>query len=300
MSNLKSALLPNRGVVRVGGPDAKKLLQGILTNDMDLLDGEGAALHSGLLTPQGKILFDFFVVSTAEGYLLEIDGGCAADLVKRLTMYKLRADAAIQDVSANYSVAAIWGEGADRLGNQTGCVHFTDPRHADLGLRLLMGLTNDGALVRLGSDAAGETAFDAHRIALGVPQAGKDFPLGDTFPHEALYDQLNGVSFTKGCFVGQEVVSRMQHRGTARKRVVQVVAETGVLPESGAEVRAGEALIGTLGSTAGERGLALLRLDRAASAKAKGDDVMVGDVAVAIEIPKWAAFTLGASPEEGA
>ena len=291
MSDLKCALLPNRGVIAVSGPDAKKLLQGVVTADMDLLGLASDALHSGLLSPQGKILFDFFIVPHGDGYLIETGKALIPDLVKRLTMYKLRASAEIVDVSADYSVAAVWGANSAAISGHVGCIAFIDPRRPDMGVRLLLTLANDGVLKYIDADAASQPAYDTHRVALGVPEAGKDFLLGDTFPHEALYDQLAGVSFTKGCFVGQEVVSRMQHRGTARKRVVRVVAES-PLPETGTQVRAGSSLIGTLGTVDGTQALAMLRIDRAAEAIAKGETPKAGDAAVEIRIPPWATFSL--------
>ena len=138
--------------------------------------------------------------------------------------------------------------------------------------------------------------YHAHRLALGVPEGGRDYAFGDAFPHEALLDQLHGVSFDKGCYVGQEIVSRMEHRGTARKRIVPVVAEA-ALPGGGYEVRAldpdnGSQLIGLLGSTDGRRGLALLRLDRAAELEAKGVRLTAGDIALRVApLPAWATFT---------
>lgn len=300
MSDLKSALLPNRGVLSLTGTDAHKLLQGVITADMDALGSERSALHSGLLAPQGKILFDFFVVPHADGYLIETDKHQIPDLLKRLNMYKLRAAADIADVSADYTVAALWGTDADKLAGNLGCIAFADPRLPTLGVRLLMTLANDAVLKDLDADAASEPAYDAHRVGLGAPEAGKDFKLGDTFPHEALYDQLGGVSFTKGCYVGQEVVSRMQHRGTARKRVVPVNSSSQALPETGTEVRAGDSLIGTLGTVAGDRALAMLRLDRAGEALQKGETLRAGEVAVTIDIPAWASFRLPeASSEAG-
>ena len=128
-----------------------------------------------------------------------------------------------------------------------------------------------------------------------MPEGGKDYAFGDAFPHEALFDQLNGVSFEKGCYVGQEVVSRMQNRGTARRRIVPVVAEA-ALPASGAAIIAGGVEIGTLGSVAGTRGLAPIRLDRAAEFSEKGETLRAGDVPVRIEIPAWARFSLEAKP----
>ena len=276
-SKNKIALLPDRGVVSVAGADASKLLQGIITNDMALLDSQ-PAIHAGLLSPQGKLLFDFFVVRSADGFLLDVARGKAGDLAKRLTMYKLRAAVTIADASDNYVVAAVFGTGADHAGNTT----FPDPRLGTLGLRALIAK----ALTPISSASAED--YDTHRISLGIPEGGKDFVYGDTFPHEALMDQLHGVSFSKGCYVGQEIVARMEHRGTARKRVVPVVGEQPVT--SSAEIKAGDVVIGTLGSVAGNRGLAMIRLDRAAEFQEKGVRLMAGDVPVRIEKPAWATY----------
>jgi len=295
LSDLKSALLPNRGVIAVTGADAGKLLQGIITADMDSITSDRTSLHTGLLTPQGKILFDFFIVPHADGYLIETGKSQIPDLMKRLLMYKLRAAVDITDASADYTVAAVWGPNSDAIANRVDCVAFVDPRLRELGARLLMTMATDAVLKDLGADAASEPSYDARRVALGVPEAGKDFALGDTFPHEALYDQLGGVSFTKGCFVDQEVVSRMQHRGTARKRVVPVNANS-QLPDTGTEVRGGSSLIGTLGTVAGNRALALLRLDRAAEAIRKGEVLKAGDTAIELHLPAWATFAL---PDDG-
>lgn len=298
MTNGKLALLPNRGVISVTGDDAGKLLQGLITNDMDRLTDRGA-LHAGLLSPQGKILFDFFVVKTENGLLLDTGRHAAPDLAKRLTLYKLRADATIEDVSAKYTVAATWGADVSVPAASTGAIVYADPRLPGLGSRMLVTLTSDWLPNELGFDVATEPEYAAHRIALGVPEAGADFELGDTFVHEALYDQLGGVSFKKGCFVGQEVVSRMQHRGTARKRIVQVKADS-ALPETGSDITAGTAVIGKLGSVDGNSGLALIRIDRAAEALSKNDPVCAGQTPIRIEIPPWAMFKLRAPPADPA
>jgi folate-binding protein YgfZ len=139
-----------------------------------------------------------------------------------------------------------------------------------------------------------ERNYHAFRIGLGVPEGGKDYAFGDAFPHEALFDQLHGVDFAKGCFVGQEVVSRMEHRGTARKRVVPVEG-AGPLPAPGTSIEAAGAAIGTLGSVAGRSGLALIRLDRAEDALARGESLAAGGVAIAIRRPDFARFTMKAN-----
>ena len=292
------ALLADRGVVRVAGEDAEKLLQGVITGDMERLSSQ-PAMHAALLTPQGKILFDFFVVKVPGGYLLEVAADKAAELAKRLAMYKLRAKAEIQDRSAGFRVFAAWGAAPANV-EAAGETHvFPDPRLGALGWRGLTGARLvSGIASALGGVDASPEDYHAHRIALGVPEGGKDYAFGDAFPHEADFDQLAGVSFTKGCFVGQEVVSRMQNRATVRKRIVPVTGEAPLMP--GAEVMAGAAAIGAIGSVAGNQALALVRLDRAAEAAAKGERLTAGGVAIALRKPDWAAFDLAPAIPAGA
>jgi folate-binding protein YgfZ len=277
-SEMNIALLPDRGTVAVQGPDALPLLQGLLTNDTSLL-ASVSAMHAGLLSPQGKILFEFFVVRKDDGVLIDVARDRAADLVKRLSLYKLRANVRIHDVSEDFAVLAAFGPGA-RLD---GPLAYPDPRLADLGWRALVPAREVPA------GTMGAELYHAHRVALGVPEGGSDYAFADAFPHEALFDQLHGVSFTKGCYVGQEIVSRMEHRGTARKRIVPVVADGGAITP-GAPIAIGDVEIGTLGSVAGSRGLALLRLDRAEDAAGKGVPLTAGGVPVRIALPPWAQF----------
>jgi folate-binding protein YgfZ len=287
------AVLEDRGVVSVTGTDAGKLLGGLVTNEMALLDQVPSvgvpALYAALLSPQGKMLFDFLVVKTADGFLLDTAREKAGELVKRLSMYKLRAAVEIRDVSDAYRVSALWGgEPAETSDSYL----FADPRLPALGYRFLADVKAAGG-VSAGTNGAAvpAEAYHAHRIGLGVPEGGRDFAFGDTFSHEALLDQLNGVSFTKGCFVGQEVVSRMQHRTSVRKRVVPVIGDR-ALPEGPLPVLAGEVEIGRLGSVAGSRGLALLRIDRVAEARRDGIAVTVGGVPLNVEVPAFATFRI--------
>ncbi|HVK80690.1 MAG TPA: folate-binding protein [Verrucomicrobiae bacterium] len=284
------ARLPERSTVAVEGPDAHKFLQDLITNDLDLLKSQ-SAVHAGLLSPQGKVLFEFIVVQTERGFVLDTVRARAKDLVKRLTLYKLRAKIEISDRSEDQDVYAAWGEGAANVAPNA----YVDPRLPELGVRIVR--VKDAAI----ADTEDVAAYDAHRIALGVPEADKDYALGDTFPHEACLDILHGVAFDKGCFVGQEVVSRMQHRGTARKRFV-IVTGAAALPPAKTEITAGEeparAVIGVMGSSAGTSGLALVRLDRAAEMLAKGQKIKVGDVEVTLRVPAWAPYTLSASVHE--
>jgi folate-binding protein YgfZ len=290
MADTKMALLPDRGVVTVTGENAREFLQGLITNDMDLLDKQ-PALHAGLLSPQGKVLFDFFVAPTPEGFLLEVARAKSAELAERLKMYKLRSKVTITDASPDYTVAAIWGRPYAPEGDGKPPVLFADPRLDGLGYRELTTLRSDWALGGETCDSATQDDYHAHRIGLGVPEGGKDYTFGDAFPHEALFDQLHGVSFAKGCYVGQEIVARMQNRGTARRRIVPVVAES-ALPAHGTPVSAGGVDIGELGSTAGTRGLANIRIDRAAEFKEKGEALRVGDTVITIALPPWATFSL--------
>jgi folate-binding protein YgfZ len=280
MSQCNAALLSDRAVVRVSGPAAHGFLQGLITNDIDKAK-PGGAIHAGLLTPQGKILFDFFVVPAADGFLLEIAKAKAGELAQRLGFYKLRAQVEIAE-DPSFAVAAAWGA-PPRLPD--GAIAYADPRLSALGLRILLQAEADAR--NLGCTIAAEDEYHAHRIALGVPEGGRDYAFGDAFPHEAMFDRLAGVDFDKGCFVGQEVVSRMEHRGTARKRIVGVEGE-GPLPPSGTEITAGGAPVGTLGSVSEHSGLALLRLDRAEEAKAAGLPLRAGEVTVDLRIPAWA------------
>ncbi len=287
----KMALLPDRGVVRVAGPDAEKFLNGTITADLDRL-AQQAAVHSALLTPQGKILFEFFVIKApgAEGgFLLETGRELADGLVKRLKIYMLRAKVTAEDVSGAFEVAAAWGGAAPA---SDGLIVYEDPRRVSgLGSRMLAPVP-PGFGARSG-DLGGEAEWvpteDYHtrRISLGVPEAGKDYVLGDTFPHEANLDILHGVSFDKGCFIGQEVVARMKHKGVVRKRVVPVDGSAPL--RSGAPVMLGETEIGRIGSVAGRSGLALIRLDRYTEASARGERALAGGIAVSV---RWGRLTI--------
>ncbi|MGH6736392.1 MAG: YgfZ/GcvT domain-containing protein [Methyloceanibacter sp.] len=282
MSHCHATLLSDRGVVRVAGADAAKLLQGVITTDIDKAHGR-AAIHAGLLTPQGKILFDFFVVAADGGFLLEVARDKAAELVKRLGFYRLRAEVEIAEEPA-FKVAAAWG-GEPNL--PAGAISFADPRLPELGLRIL--LPEGAGVAQLGCMEAEGADYHVKRIKLGVPEGGRDYAFGDAYPHDALFDQLNGVDFHKGCFVGQEVVSRMQHKSTTRKRIVPVEGDA-PLPPSGTEVVAGDLPLGPLGSVSGASGLALLRLDRAEEALARGTPLTAGAVKITLRRPAFAGF----------
>ena len=287
---MKAALLPDRGVVKVAGEPARGFLNGLLTADVAKVTPE-AACFAALLTPQGKIVADGIVAEApAEdggGFFIDCPRALTTMLVDKLNFYKLRAAVICEDLSAVLGVLAVWGGDAD---TEYGLV-YRDPRLAALGARVMLPphLAKDAA-ADLGADLVDAAEYEAHRIALGVPRGGLDFMYGDAFPHETDMDQLHGVDFAKGCYVGQEVVSRMEHRGTARTRVVPVAYE-GYAPDPGAPVTAADKPVGTFGSRSEGRALALIRLDRAADALAAGSPLTAGAATLRLVKPDWATFT---------
>lgn len=262
--------LENRALVRVGGEDAEAFLENLVTcTVLDLASGE--ARFGALLSPQGKILFDFFIIRTDGGYLFDLPSALCAEFVKRLTFYRLRAKVTIERCE-NLAVAASAAENQPENGF---CI--PDPRHATIGYRIYAE--------RHGVPEGNGTAYFERRLDCGIPEGGFDFEYGDAYPHETLMDQFAGVDFRKGCYVGQEVVSRMQHRSSARKRIVKVASE-GPLPRPGTKVTADGKPAGQLGSVSGNRGLAMLRLDRVAGKK----DLYADEARLEVVIPDWVDF----------
>ncbi len=303
---MKAALLPDRGVVKVAGDGARNFLHGLVTADILKLT-PGAARFCALLTPQGKIIADFFVAEAAatqgggkdDDFFLDIPRALSATLVAKLNLYKLRAKVLIEDLSATLGVLAAWDE-QDKARNfftKLGTC-YADPRLPALGRRAVIPPHRAAeAAAELGAKLVDASAYDAHRIALGIPRGGVDFAYGDAFPHETDMDQLGGIDFGKGCYVGQEVVSRMQHRGTARSRAVPVRYD-GAPPEIGAPITAGDRALGTMGSASGGHGVALLRLDRVDEALSEGGTISAGAVPIHLVKPDWAHFPFPGEPKE--
>lgn len=277
---MPAAFLPDRALIRVSGPEAEHFLQNLVTTDVAALPA-GEARPGALLTPQGKILFDFLISRDGDGFLLETAAGQQADLVKRLTMYKLRSAVTIA-AEPEAGVTVSWGEERDTAA-------LLDKRFAIAG----------AVLGRRPGRQAGEDdgAYLGLRIAAGIAESGADFALQDAFPHDVLMDRNGGVGFKKGCYVGQEVVSRMQHRGTARRRVVLVRGET-ALPASGTEITAGGKPVGMLGSVRGTGGLAIARIDRVGEALATGVPVLAGETALTVGLPAWSGLDFPTTAEE--
>lgn len=277
--------LSGRTIIDVRGDEAESFLQNILTTDLDELRA-GEARAGALLTPQGKILFDFLISRNGDrGFALECRSELSADLIRRLMLYRLRAKAEIAQRDESLVLVSWHSESS---GSQSDSIEITsglaDTRFPE-ALRVRRRYSGIGD-----ETTASDTDWLELRISNGVAESGTDYVLGDAFPHDVLLDQNGGVSFKKGCFVGQEVVSRMQHRGTARKRIVIAQGNAG-LPEPGTEIRAGSRTIGTLGSVSGRSGLALVRTDRAAEAMNAGTPILADDVLLQLAIPEGSDFS---------
>jgi len=286
---MNAALLPERGVVKVAGEDARKFLNGLLTADIARVTPERAA-YAALLTPQGKIMADMIVAEApaedGSGFFLDCPRALCGMLVERLNFYKLRAKVIAEDLSEVLGVMAVWdGSGETEYG-----LCYADPRLPELGSRCLLPphLAAEAA-ADLNAALLDAREYEAHRIALAAPRGGLDFYYNDAFPHEADMDQLNGIDFEKGCYVGQEVVSRVEHRGTARKRVVPVVFQD-FGPEAGVQVKAGDIDLGIMGTSARGRGLAMLHLGRIGDALAAGQPIVSGGITLHPVKPPWARF----------
>lgn len=281
---MKAAFLPDRGVVKVTGEDARNFLNNLVTSDIALLE-PGLGRFGALLTPQGKITIDFLITEAPAGhgggFLIDAPRVLAQGFADKLGFYKLRAKVAVENISDSIGVLAAWdGEPGIKLD-----LAFADPRNAALGWRIMVpeDLAQKTADL-IGADLVDADAYEAHRIALGIPRGGLDFMYSDAFPHETNMDRLHGVDFDKGCYVGQEVVSRMQHRGTARTRIVRVTLED-FSPETGVTVLGGDKQVGSMGSTAGGHGLALVRIDRVADALDAGQSLTAGGLAIRLTDP---------------
>ncbi|MGE0008411.1 MAG: folate-binding protein YgfZ [Parvibaculaceae bacterium] len=263
--------LPSRAVLSVRGEDAKDFLQNLVTADIaDLKPGQAA--YAALLQPQGKILFDFFILADDGRFAIDCSRAQKADLLKRLSFYRLRARVSLEESDEEVGVAA---------AKPPSGISYADPRVAQLGRRLIVPA---GSL----TDADGE-AYHGGRIRLGIADSDEDIGSGELFPHEANLDQLGGVSFRKGCFIGQEVVSRMEHRGTARNRILPVYAPQGAAGK-GSSITAGGKTIGTLLSAADKDALALIRLDRLKDAVEAGETLLTEAGPVHARKPGWARF----------
>lgn len=271
---------PDRSVISMCGADCEELLQRLITTNLDNVE-VGKAGFGALLAPQGKILMDFLVIRQDDGFLFDMDSQLVDGFAKKMTLYKMRSDVTIE--KSDLQVAVSLGMDDEQVG-----LSVKDPRHEDLGYRHYAS-GDDLSDAKADSDAV----LSAH-IKCGVPQGGteetpRDFLYGDAFPHDANLDQLGGIDYNKGCYVGQEVVSRMHHRGTARKRIVKVSSEEALTSHS--TIMAGEKSIGQIGLVQGNVGLAQIRLDRLVSAQEQEQLVQSEQgISLSVSVPTYADF----------
>jgi hypothetical protein len=265
------AHLEDRAVLALTGPEARPFLQGLITNDIERLE-PGKGIYAALLTPQGKVLFDFFLVEGDGAILLDCLAASRDALLKRLSMYRLRSKIMIE-ARDQLAVLAEWGGAAVRSA-----ISYSDPRLAELGRRAII------ATGEMRADLMAAEDYHAHRMACGVPE-GADFGSDRMFALDANLEELHAVDFDKGCYVGQELTARMKHRGMSRKRLLAIAADAGALPKAGATVKAGGEDIGEIVAGGRQSGFALIRLDRLARFGAA--HLTSGETPVKLSKPSW-------------
>jgi hypothetical protein len=298
MVDLTFATLADRGVLLIAGEDARTFLQGLVSNDVRRLASD-QAIYAALLTPQGKFLFDFLIAETADGLLLDVEAARRGDLVRRLSMYRLRANVRIGDPGSGWRVHALMGDGAaGRLGLAAregvarafaGGVAFVDPRLGRLGVRALLPEGGEETIRAAGFVPATPADYERLRLALGVPDGSRDIQVDKSFLLESNAEELHGVDFDKGCYIGQELTARSKFRGVVRKRLFRVDVD-GPLPAPGTTIVLGEKEAGVMRSGEGSVGLALLRLEIVDEAKAAGMPLTAGAARLTPVKPDWVNF----------
>lgn len=273
--------LSNRALVHITGEDAEKFVQAVITTNLDKL-GADELKPGALLAPQGKIMFDFLVSRIENGLRFDMPAGIAADFAKRMALYRLRAKAEIT-LSPESLVGVCWQN--DSSSSEDDSIRQFGKRDTRFPKEL-----NVIRIYGKAGDISDESAWIALRGEFGIAEGEADFAYNDVFPHDINFDQTGGVTFPKGCFIGQEVVSRMHHRGTPRRRVLVAKSDT-PLPAMGTAITVNGREIGTLGSSSGKIGLALARIDRVKDALDSGAAIMAGEVAINLLLPPHVAFT---------
>jgi hypothetical protein len=263
------AILPERGVLEVAGEDRVAFLQGLVSNDVAAA-GPGRAVFAALLTPQGKWLADFFIIAEEGRLLLDCERAQAGMLAQRLGRFRLRSKVALRDLSGEMAVAVGWGGAAMPVGA------VPDPRLEAAGWRLVSA--------RAPAANASAEDWDSHRLALGLPEGSRDLVGEQSLLLEAGFDELHGVSWSKGCYMGQELTARTKYRGLLKRRLVPVEIE-GPLPAPGTAVVAGAAEMGEMRSGRGGLGIAQLRLEAL-----DGRSLRCGEAVIRPRIPAWMAL----------
>ncbi|HBQ34758.1 MAG TPA: folate-binding protein YgfZ [Ochrobactrum anthropi] len=268
--------LSNRALVHITGEEAEKFLQAVITTDLDKL-GPDKLKPGALLAPQGKIPFDFLVSRIDGGLRFDLPVSIAADFIKTITLYRLRAKAEITQLPESL-VSVSWQ--TESHPSQNDSIKRDSRFPTELNVHRIYGPA-DGT--------TDESAWTKLRAEYGIAEGETDFAYNDVFPHDVNFDQTGGVSFPKGCFIGQEVVSRMQHRGTARRRVL-VAHSDGNLPPMGTPFTVDGREIGTTGSSADTIGIALVRIDRAKDAIDAGSPILAGEAPITLTLPPHVRF----------
>lgn len=292
MTARQFSLSPHRSVISVGGPDRVEFLQGLISNDTTKV-APGRAIWAALLTPQGRFQNDMFVADGGDGtLLLETERERAATLAKKLSLYKLRSKVTVEDRAAALEVAVAYGPDAPSLLPIAGAIGFVDPRLPELGLRVIAPAGTAASLLQAkGFLAAPLQSYDELRLRLGVPDGSRDLVVDKALLLENGFDELNGVDWQKGCYMGQELTARTKYRALIRKRLFPVRIE-GVLPAPGTAIFKDGQEVGELRSGSGGRALAMLRLD----AVQPGHALTAGDARVSPEIPAWMRLPATADP----
>jgi len=300
MTNKWFTRLDHRAVLALGGADCRSFLQGLTSNDVTRLTPDHA-LFSALLTAQGKFLHDLFLIDDGrDGVLVETEAARRDELARKLTLHRLRARVTIE-AAPERGVFAAWGEGAlaalglpDEAGATrafAGGLALADPRLAGAGARLLLPEEGAAALEAAGFAPASFAAWDRFRLGLGLPDGSRDIEPDKGLLLECGHDELHGVDFDKGCYLGQELTARTRYRGLIRKRLMPVTI-AGPIPAPGTPILSGEAEAGEMRSSQGDVGLALIRLD--AFRASGGHGLRCGEATLTATRPVWATF-----PEEG-
>ena len=292
MTDIFHTILDSRGILKVSGEDKCEFLQGLVSNDVTNIS-DSSAIYAAMLTSQGKFLFDFFMYQWKSSILIETEGNRLAQLKKRLNMYKLRAKIDLEDVTASWSVTAIWGSDvlasiglSKNPGSATawqGGLIAVDPRISSAGARALLPKNHD---IQLPGNSVSHSEYDLHRLDLGLPDGGRDMILEKSILLENGFDELNGINWNKGCYIGQELTARTKYRGLIKKRLVPVKVD-GVMPPVGTPILLDGKSVGELRSGRDDRALAILRIEHL---QKTGSKFTAENATVSPKKPNWAEF----------
>jgi folate-binding protein YgfZ len=297
MATQRYVVLEDRGIVMIAGEDRSAFLQGLVSNDVNRVD-EARSVYAAFLTPQGKYLHDFFVAALGDTLALDCEAARSADLVRRLRIYKLRSKVGIEERSADWAVVALIGDGvADLLGlvgDEPGAtkpfcggVVFIDPRLCEAGARAILPRAGAARCLEDAGFAADTlSAYDRHRLRLGLADGSRDMDLERTILLECGFDELHGVDWEKGCFLGQELTARTKYRALIRKRLVPVEVD-GPLPPRGTPVLQDDREVGEMRSGLDGLGLAMLRLESLGGEGGRMDPLVAGEARLIPRPPSW-------------